>query len=194
MSWAGGTFEFNEDTKQGSMMAEITESLDMERGAMEPVHLPLKLLHFVARDRDEAEEKLSELYPTYGRKYNYGVRFKEFPELTSKKADDLKRRVRETEEKKVKYTKEHSIKMLKAQYISCSKCGSKLNRELLNGETCPLCRNDLRSDTTKSTLAGYTQKISDLNKQLKAEERKLQEKAVAKRTMKWLVHAEVYIG
>lgn len=38
-------------------------------------------------------------------------------------------------------------KSFKAQLVGCKKCGSRLNREYLKSNFCPLCRADMRSET-----------------------------------------------
>ena len=72
------------------------------------------------------------------------------------------------------YEREHSVLAFKAAYVSCTKCGSKLNREYLKSDTCPICRTDMRSDTTQSILARYFKKICDLkNEQLREGQQKV---------------------
>lgn len=90
------------------------------------------------------------------------------PAPQTKKQLDLERRIKETEQKYIEYNNKHSIKMLSSDFIGCKECGSRLKRELLHSEYCPLCRNDLRSKTTIDTLKGYQNKIKKLQKELDA--------------------------
>ena len=42
----------------------------------------------------------------------------------------------------------------------------------MRNDICPVCRNDLRSETTLNTIKGYRTKINDLNKKLQIAIRK----------------------
>jgi hypothetical protein len=190
MSWTGGTFYFPEKTKISQMEADIYECLYQNRGAMEPKSLPLKFLEQIPiqASQEDADEKLNALYTKYGREYDYAVRYYDTGK-ESKKEQDLQRRITELESKYKKYVALHSIHTLKADYIGCPNCGSRLRKDLLKGESCPLCRYDLRSKTTKETLDNYISKMGELEKQLRAEKTKNHSKNVC-----WAVHAEMYVG
>ena len=82
----------------------------------------------------------------------------------------------------------HSVKGFKAQYIGCSKCGSKLSREHLRGEHCPLCNTDLRSDYVLEKIEWYDHKIDLCFKQIQEEWNKKQSKA----RIRWLVKFEFH--
>ncbi len=195
MSWTGGLFEFSEKTSKEDMMMEIREQLDENRGRMEPVHQPLILLnnHTVFKSYEEAEEYLesSEMLSKYSRSKNYGVRFLSYDKVKpSKKVEELRRRIDETYVKSVEYGKEHSVKNFKSAYVGCPKCGSRLKSDLVVGDRCPLCKTDLRSKTTLDTLKRYKDKIASLKKEEQEERKKAEKKA----EIKWLVHADAYIG
>jgi len=195
MSWTGGIFIFSEKTTEKQMMMEIRESLNEERGAREPVHQPLVLLEHleVFKSYEDAEEYLESQKITreYHRFKNVGVRYLDYSDVKpTKKMEDIRRRITETAAKKIKYLEEHSVKTFKSQYIGCPGCGSKLSIKHLRGESCPLCRTDLRSATTLNTLKGYDDKIRDLNKALLEETKKNEKKA----KVCWMVHADAYLG
>ena len=61
----------------------------------------------------------------------------------TKKAEDLQRRIRETQEKAEKYARENSIHTHTSEFRGCKKCGSKLATKYIKGENCPLCGNDV---------------------------------------------------
>ncbi len=86
------------------------------------------------------------------------------------------------------YMHQHSVSALKASYIGCPKCGSKLAKEYLSGEYCPLCRTDLRSKTTQETLAKYQEKSKAIIKAIQAEE----EKQRRNRKVRWLIKYEYH--
>lgn len=119
---------------------------------------------------------------------NIAVKYKEVFHMKSAKIKDLVRRIDETEKKKDAYAKAHDISTFKSQFIGCKKCGSKLSKDHLRGHLCPLCRNDLRSDTTINTLKGYEDKIKSLDKQILEEKKKQKDKAPEM----WLVKIEYH--
>ena len=90
----------------------------------------------------------------------------------SKEVETLQRRLRETEDKLSAYEKAHSIKSFKSDYVGCKQCGSKLRISYMRNDICPVCRHDLRSETTLNTIKGYRTKINDLNKKLQIAIRK----------------------
>lgn len=79
----------------------------------------------------------------------------------------------------------------KSQYVSCEDCGSKLNVECLRSMhtyVCPLCLNDMRSETVRDRMKAYDGKIKELRGQHAKEMKKLKAKAA----VKWLVKMEVH--
>ena len=103
----------------------------------------------------------------------------------SSKYVSLRQRLK-TEEKKLEdYSKKHSASSFKAKLIGCDYCGSKIAKTWIkNGNECPVCGNDLRSKTTIETIKRYRQNISDLNKQIRDEEKNMQNKKNSKLTTK----------
>lgn len=141
-------------------------------------------------DRDAAEDFLDER-SDWQRNWNVAVRFYDRSGCKpTKKCEELLKRLHAEEDKLSSYIKAHDLSTFKASLISCSKCGSKLNKEYLRGYHCPLCRNDMRSDTVKNTVSRYQQKIRDIKRDIMAEEKKASGKAV----IKYLVLYEEYCG
>lgn len=91
----------------------------------------------------------------------------------TKKAKDLQRRIKETQDKAEKYAAENSIHTHTSEFRGCKKCGSKLATKYIKGENCPLCGNDLRSETVTKTLRNYKEKINALTKELQVEMKKV---------------------
>lgn len=79
----------------------------------------------------------------------------------------------------------------KSKYVSCEHCGSKLNIEYLrklHTYTCPLCGDDMRSETVLNRIKAYDEKIKELRAKYTTEMKKLKRKA----SVKWLVKMEVH--
>ena len=141
-------------------------------------------------DKDTAEDFLNNR-KDWHRKWNVAVRFYDRSRCTpTKKYLSLCERL-QTEQKKLNdYVRKHDFSSFQAKLITCSVCGSKLNKDYLKGYHCPLCRNDMRSETTKNTVIRYQQKIRDIKLDIMAEEKKSSGKAV----VKYLVLYEEYVG
>lgn len=79
----------------------------------------------------------------------------------------------------------------KSKYVTCEDCGSRLNVERLRAMrtcVCPLCWNDLRSETVLNRTKAYDEKIKELRGKYAKEMKKLKSKAA----VKWLVKMEVH--
>ena len=112
--------------------------------------------------------------------------------LTTATYTKLVDRLREEEAKLESYTKQHSTKTFKSQFIGCGNCGSKLNREFLRTEKCPLCGTDLRGKTTLDTIERYKTNIKELQKKIREEEKKIAQKATKNSKIYWLVKIEFH--
>ena len=117
------------------------------------------------------------------------VKYKDYPRSTkmSKAMADLRTRFDAAVASKNKIAQDGSIKNRTSEYIGCPKCGSKLKASYLRGESCPLCRADLRSPTTLDRLNKAQQRMEEL--QRKMEE---QHKKETKPVVRWLVKAEYH--
>lgn len=78
-------------------------------------------------------------------------------------------------------------KNLKAEFVGCRTCGSRLKREYIQSNCCPLCKHDLRPDSTIKAVE------SALNRYKKAEAaRNSYVCDHAPKTVKWLVKIEYH--
>lgn len=76
---------------------------------------------------------------------------------------------------------------LKAEYVSCRKCGSKLKREYIHTNACPLCHADLRPESTLKAVEAAKQRYE---KARNACDEYLAKHA--KKNVKWLVKIEYH--
>lgn len=119
-------------------------------------------------DYHHCASKCSGYEEAYQKMLSYANTDSIFPAPHTKKQLDISKRIKETEEKYQVYSSKHSVQTFKSEFVGCKKCGSKLKRELLFSEFCPLCKTDLRSKTTVDTLQRYKAKIKQLTKELQA--------------------------
>lgn len=119
----------------------------------------------------------------------HAVKYYDFSKVKdNKRVEDLEKKIAETRDKKRAFSDAHSVKSQKAAFIGCPKCGSKLSRERLRGNSCPLCSQDLRAPSTLERLKSYDNRISEYEKQIAQERLKNKKKA---RVM-WLVKFEYH--
>lgn len=77
---------------------------------------------------------------------------------------------------------------VKADFVSCRNCGSKISRKHLDSNGCPVCDADMRPQSTLDTLARYKTNV-DKARESVLEERK---KATQKGKTMWLVKIEYH--
>lgn len=117
---------------------------------------------------------------------------------TSALKERLLRQIQSYQQKKIDFSSTHSISKLKADYISCPVCKSKLARIYLvnrhaHSQTCPVCGcEDIRAEYIPLQLKAYQDKIKEWQKQLAAEEIKLTKKIADKAKICWLVKVEYH--
>ena len=76
-------------------------------------------------------------------------------------------------------------KSFKAQLVGCKKCGSRLNREYLKSNYCPLCGTDMRSETELHRIQRLREKAEAAEKKITEAQRKSKKGKVY-----WLVKIE----
>lgn len=94
------------------------------------------------------------------------------------------------------YKAKNSIKNRKSKFVSCTKCGSKINKDYISSTSyawneCPLCAEDLSSNTVKTAINSKKQAINDMTKDLNSKQRANNKKG--KKSTKWLVKIEYHI-
>lgn len=106
----------------------------------------------------------------------------------TKKVANYRAKLNELWQKKSDYIAAHSVHKQRATYIGCRECGSKLNKEKLKGEHCPLCGTDLRAASTLEHIASFDKRREELFEKIKEEQLKQKDKA----PIRWLVKYEFH--
>lgn len=125
------------------------------------------------------------------------VRFHDMPHEArkSKKMSELRERLSIASVNYRQKEAEILLSKQKSEYVSCKKCGSRLNRAMLiqrfgtGSNFCPICKADLRSPTALKAIAAARERYQAISKQLEEEERKA---AKASKVIKWLVKIEYH--
>ena len=106
----------------------------------------------------------------------------------SKKIKEYRVKIAELVKKKDEYIKAHSVHKQNAAFIGCQTCGSKLNKERLRGERCPLCGTDLRASSTLDRINSFDARVKEIDKKITQERREQKSKA----KVRWLVKYEYH--
>ena len=155
----------------------------------------------VCDTREDAVEKIDSL--DRGFYDDHAVRFYDTGDVQkSPKLIKIRQQISETEQKKREYIEKNHIGHRTSEFIGCLNCKSKISRNhyyTYNGEVsthkscnCPICGEDLRSNTVKNRIESFNNKIKELNKKYKTTEKELAQKYKNKAKIKWLVKVEVH--
>ena len=119
---------------------------------------------------------------------NLAVRYMELPEgVTSVELESLRLQFEQAVKEQGNLERTDYIQSLKAEYIGCKGCGSKVSKKYIKFNKCPVCGYDLRSDSVKRKIAEAKNKVKEIQEQIKQEEQKLMGQDV---NIKWLIKIE----
>lgn len=184
------TYDVNTDKKV--ITAEVNDVAAQYGDYHSGLNSPIRWIDVVCEDERKAYEYLQA--NDKGWYDQLAVKFREYPkDEPTKTLLTLKERLNKEREKKKAYENAHSISSFKIEYIGCPYCGSKLKRRLLRGNSCPLCRTELRSKTTMETLKRYDENIEKISNQIIEEERNINKRNVKNSKIKWLVKIEYHV-
>lgn len=151
----------------------------------------IRWLNYVCDDYNSAQKFLES--NDRGWYDQLAVKFKHFDKpFSSNRLSDLKAKLAEARKKLRELESKVAFKEFKSQYVSCKKCGSKLNKDFIKSNYCALCSNDMRSDTTKNAIAKLKEKVESLEKAVREEEKKLAVKNAKEAKVYWLVKIEYH--
>lgn len=149
----------------------------------------------IYEDREEAEMAIERF--DKGWYDQLAVQFNDFEKVKdTKQIINLMDRIEKSRTAIVDYKAKNSIKLRKTQFVGCTKCGSKINKEYISDRghswnKCPLCGEDLTSDTIKNSIINKEKNVDDLRVEYN-KLRKINEKK-GKKSVKWLVKTEYHI-
>ena len=138
-------------------------------------------------NEDEARNYIKEMDRNfYG---GYAVKFYDYSSVKdNKKISELKSKLAEIMHKQSEYIDTHHVKDFKASFIGCAKCGSKLSRQHLISDKCPVCHNDLRAESTLERIASFKNRVKECQEKIMQETQKQKDKA----NIYWLVKFEYH--
>lgn len=143
--------------------------------------------NIICESYDDAMKKIEEL--DRGWYDDHAVQFKDKSKLKpTKQMESMIAKVLKCKADRETYLNSHSVRMHKSEFIGCKNCGSKLARNYLKSETCPVCRKDLRAEYIIERLKKYDDDIEQINNKII----ELQKKQTGKCPTKWLFKVEVH--
>lgn len=201
MSWIRGSFVINSISQQSLAKARaqivdrVRHNADLEEfpsmggevGNITPIYPP----EGCCKSLQSVEEWYKKSYEAFHRPYQKYIPFLDTNSLPNdKRLLELEKRLQDEISKRNAYYNAHNVQNLQAKYISCKRCGSKVNKDYIRNNSCPVCRNNMLSDTVQKRLDAFSTRIDGLKASIVAEK----EKRAGKAPTRYLVVYCEYVG
>lgn len=188
------TYEYDVDTDKDIIEYEANQDAihngDYRKKLMRKIDYHNSIVY---KDYNEAMDAIDKLDD--GNYHNIAVRFNRYKyRKPTGKIENLQKRIDKANAGITDYKKEHSIKNRKSNFIGCTNCGSRINKDYFSDSQwneCPLCKEDLSSNTTKKYLENRYNRINKMKEDLINEINKNNQKG--KPVERWLVKTEYHI-
>lgn len=180
-SWREKFWEFDithpsQDIKDTMKEALLTEGF-MKREANK-VFKGLFFKEKIFNTKNQALEYLESVPTSYAVKYKIGIE-------PSPKMIALAKRLKEKEERLAAYKETQNEKKFAGDFITCPHCHSRVNAGFVKPPLCPVCGDDMRSDTAVKTIRALEETVADLRKRYEDTARKYNSKFTGGE--KWII-------
>ena len=180
-SWREKFWEFDithpsQDIKDTMKEALLTEGF-MKREANK-VFKGLFFKEKIFNTKNQALEYLESVPTSYAVKYKIGIE-------PSPKMLSLAKRLKEKEERLAAYKETQNEKKFAGDFITCPHCHSRVNAGFIKPPLCPVCGDDMRSDTAVKTICALEETVADLRKRYEDTARKYNSKFTGGE--KWII-------
>lgn len=128
--------------------------------------------------KNQALEYLESVPTSYAVKYKIGIE-------PSPKMVSLLNRLKEKEERLAAYQEAQNEKKFAGDFITCPHCHSRVNADFVKPPLCPVCGDDMRSDTAVKTIHALEETVADLRKRYEDTARKYNSKFTGGE--KWII-------
>lgn len=128
--------------------------------------------------KNQALEYLESVPTSYAVKYKIGIE-------PSPKMLSLAKRLKEKEERLAAYKETQNEKKFAGDFITCPHCHSRVNADFVKPPLCPVCGDDMRSDTAVKTIHALEETVADLRKRYEDTARKYNSKFTGGE--KWII-------
>lgn len=180
-SWREKVWEFDITHPSQDIKDTMKEALVAEGFMKREANQVFKGLFFkekIFNTKNQALEYLESVPTSYAVKYKIGIE-------PSPKMIALAKRLKEKEERLAAYQKTQNEKKFSGDFITCPHCHSRVNADFVKPPLCPVCGDDVRSDTAVKTIHALEETVADLRKRYEDTARKYNSKFTGGE--KWII-------
>lgn len=180
-SWREKFWEFDITHPSQDIKDTMKEALLVEGFMKREANKVFKGLFFkekIFNTKNQALEYLESVPTSYAVKYKIGIE-------PSPKMVSLLKRLKEKEERLAAYKKTQNEKKFAGDFITCPHCHSRVNAGFVKPPLCPVCGDDMRSDTAVKTIRALEETVADLRKRYEDTARKYNSKFTGGE--KWII-------
>lgn len=180
-SWREKFWEFDITHPSQDIKDTMKEALLAEGFMKREANKVFKGLFFkekIFNTKNQALEYLESVPTSYAVKYKIGIE-------PSPKMLSLAKRLKEKEERLAAYKETQNEKKFAGDFITCPHCHSRVNAGFVRPPLCPVCGDDMRSDTAVKTIRALEETVADLRKRYEDTARKYNSKFTGGE--KWII-------
>lgn len=180
-SWREKIWEFDITHPSQDIKDTMKEALVAEGFMKREANKVFKGLFFkekIFNTKNQALEYLESVPTSYAVKYKIGIE-------PSPKMIALAKRLKEKEERLAAYKETQNEKKFAGDFITCPHCHSRVNADFVKPPFCPVCGDDMRSDTAVKTIHALEETVADLRKRYEDTARKYNSKFTGGE--KWII-------
>lgn len=179
--WREKVWEFDITHPSQDIKDTMKEALVAEGFMKREANKVFKGLFFkekIFNTKNQALEYLESVPTSYAVKYKIGIE-------PSPKMIALAKRLKEKEERLAAYKETQNEKKFAGDFITCPHCHSRVNADFVKPPLCPVCGDDMRSDTAVKTIRTLEEAVAELRKRLEDTTRKYNSKFTGGE--KWII-------
>lgn len=180
-SWREQVWEFDITHPSQDIKDTMKEALVAEGFMKREANKVFKGLFFkekIFNTKNQALEYLESVPTSYAVKYKIGIE-------PSPKMIALAKRLKEKEERLAAYQETQNEKKFAGDFITCPHCHSRVNADFVKPPLCPVCGDDMRSDTAVKTIRTLEEAAAELRKRFEDTARKYNSKFTGGE--KWII-------
>lgn len=180
-SWREKVWEFDITHPSQDIKDTMKEALVAEGFMKREANKVFKGLFFkekIFNTKNQALEYLESVPTSYAVKYKIGIE-------PSPKMIALAKRLKEKEERLAAYQETQNEKKFAGDFITCPHCHSRVNADFVKPPLCPVCGDDMRSDTAVKTIRTLEEAVAELRKRYEDTARKYNSKFTGGE--KWII-------
>lgn len=180
-NWREKLWEFDITHPSQDIKDAMKEALLAEGFMKREANKVFKGLFFkekIFNTKNQALEYLESVPTSYAVKYKIGIE-------PSPKMIALAKRLKEKEERLAAYQETQTEKKFAGDFITCPHCHSRVNADFVKPPLCPVCGDDMRSDTAVKTIRALEEAAAELRKRFEDTARKYNSKFTGGE--KWII-------